>query len=101
MLWALGGVTLCSATLAAGSRRLHGQPLGWAEALFIGVPLGVALFALVRTARSTAERVLKALLLGLCAAAPLCGESALWLGAGAPLLLGGAALVAARLARVR
>lgn len=94
LLWALGGLVPCAAALAAGARLLHGHRLGRPEALFIGLPLAVALLALLRASRSPVGRVVKAGLLVLCLAAPLCAESALWLAAGAPLVVGLAALLA-------
>ena len=93
LLWGLCGLTLCSAALAAGTRRLNSYALGPHELLFIALPPALALLALLRSARSAVGRVVKALLLLLCLAAPLCGESALWLAAGAPFVLGLAALV--------
>jgi hypothetical protein len=93
LLWALGGLTLCAAALAAGARLLHGHRLGRPEALFIGLPVALALLALVRAARSPVWGVIKAALLVLCLLAPLGAESALWLVAGAPFVLGLAALL--------
>lgn len=94
LLWALGGLVPCTAALAAGARLLQGHRLGRPEALFIGLPLALTLLALLRASRSPVGRVVKAALLGLCLAAPLCAESALWLAAGAPFVLGLAALLA-------
>ena len=93
LLWALGGLVPCTAALAAGARHLQGHRLGRPELLFIGLPLALTLLALLRAARSPVGRLVKAGLLGLCLAAPLCAESALWLAAAAPLVLGLAALL--------